>query len=476
MYTIQTVIMGRYLLYFSYIGTMYRGLQMQVESGKLKNIPTILGALNAALQHLNPANEVKITTSSRTDAGVHALSNTVHVDLQHREPKTEFSPLLVTAVVNQRLFQDDNDIRILQTRLVRPSFHGRFHALARHYMYRFCLLRNPVEIHWATPHSAFENNRSIVVVDPLDVNRLHEAAKIFSGTHDFSAYTNPRVLRASHINPVKTVNVGVKRGEVILQQYQGCLGQGVDLWEIHVSSRSFLYKQVRRMVGAMLQYAQGNIDRDFLLSTLNQPSGKMCNFLHRKSAPAYGLYLKSVEYNPSDLEYQLPADCRFDEDISGLRAHIGPKRRGDQEVRSKSILAETYATPCVEFDKSGHTCETSAKNSYDDNNGHTCETSAKNSQDDNNGHTCETSAKNSHDDNNGHTCETSAKNSHDDNSRHRCETSANNGHDDNNGHRGEASANTTHDDKKGHTCEVSGKNSHDNLNNGRGQQISTQMK
>lgn len=53
------------------------------------------------------------------------------------------------------------------------------------------------------------------------------------------------------------------------------------------------------MVGAMLQYAQGNIDRDFLLSTLNQPLGKTCNFLHHKSAPAYGLYLKSVEYNHS---------------------------------------------------------------------------------------------------------------------------------------------------------------------------------
>ncbi|XP_047646996.1 tRNA pseudouridine synthase-like 1 isoform X2 [Phacochoerus africanus] len=159
--------------------------------------------LEEAAERLNSVVPVKFTISSRTDAGVHALSNAAHLDIQRRSGQPPFSPEVLTEALNTHLRHPA--IRVLQAFRVPSHFHARYAATSRTYLYRLATgCPRPDHL------SVFERNRCWPLrADCLDVAAMQEAAQHLLGTHDFSAFqstgspaTSPvRSLRRASVSP-----------------------------------------------------------------------------------------------------------------------------------------------------------------------------------------------------------------------------------------------------------------------------------
>lgn len=109
---------------------------------------TIQGAIELGLQHLKPINDYNLILSSRTDAGVHALHSTVHVDL-HRRNGLQYHETAITLVLNRFLFNQRLPIRVLRTEHVPDTFHSRYSAKSRTYVYRLATPKRsatPIEL------------------------------------------------------------------------------------------------------------------------------------------------------------------------------------------------------------------------------------------------------------------------------------------------------------------------------------------
>ena len=111
----------------------------------------------------------------------------------------------------------------------------------------------------------------------VDVLKLHEAANVLTGLHDFSAFTSPKSM--SQNDPVKCLTVGVKRSTGILAHYQPKMADCFDFWEVHFHSQSFLYRQVmnmwtythiRKIRGKNVRsWCDGSSDQSFMVDPLS---------------------------------------------------------------------------------------------------------------------------------------------------------------------------------------------------------------
>ncbi|XP_010848311.1 PREDICTED: tRNA pseudouridine synthase-like 1 [Bison bison bison] len=122
---------ARYLVYFQYLGTDFNGV------AAVRGVQRAVGVQNyleEAAERLNSVMPVKFTISSRTDAGVHALSNAAHLDIQRRSDLPPFSPEVLTEALNTHLKHPA--IRVLQAFRVPSHFHARHAAISRTYLYR----------------------------------------------------------------------------------------------------------------------------------------------------------------------------------------------------------------------------------------------------------------------------------------------------------------------------------------------------
>lgn len=122
---------ARYLVYFQYLGTDFNGV------AAVRGVQRAVGVQNyleEAAERLNSVVPVKFTVSSRTDAGVHALSNAAHLDIQRRSDLPPFSPEVLTEALNTHLKHPA--IRVLQAFRVPSHFHARHAAISRTYLYR----------------------------------------------------------------------------------------------------------------------------------------------------------------------------------------------------------------------------------------------------------------------------------------------------------------------------------------------------
>lgn len=211
---------------------------------------------------------VRIHGSGRTDAGVHALGQVFHVDAPdtHRIPADRWP-----TAINLRL---PHTIRVTHAEYVPPSFHARFSATGK--TYRYCISRSPV----LSPFDA-----GLAWHRPLnwDVETLEQAVRLFSGTHDFTAFA---ALRGNEPQPIpenyflRTITqAGVERqGEHVFITFTGT---------------GFLYKMVRLMAGAVHEAARGKITLKELERLITSPRPKdkspFC-------APPDGLTLMQVHY------------------------------------------------------------------------------------------------------------------------------------------------------------------------------------
>ena len=245
--------MPRYNLTIEYDGTPFVGWQMQ------ENGASVQGRLSEAIRAFS-GEEAIPRGAGRTDAGVHALGQVAHIDLDK-----DWAPETVRGALNALLRPDP--IAVLDCEIVRSDFDARFSATARHYLYRIIDRRSPL---------ALERERAWGVFRALDAKAMDEAAKLLVGQYDFTTFRSTECQAAS---PVKTLDeLAVSRhGEII---------------RIEASARSFLHNQVRSMVGSLKLVGEGRWGRGDLEAALAARERGRCGPV----APPHGLYLVRVDY------------------------------------------------------------------------------------------------------------------------------------------------------------------------------------
>ena len=245
--------MPRYKLTLEYDGTPFVGWQLQ-ENGQ-----SVQGRLAEAINAFS-GEDVVPRGAGRTDAGVHALGQVAHFNLDK-----DWACYKVRDALNAQLRPDP--VSVLECELAAPDFDARFSATARHYLYRVVNRRAPL---------AVERNRAWHVMPALDASAMHETAQALVGNHDFSTF---RSAECQATSPVKTLDrlAVVRHGE--------------EVW-IEVSARSFLHNQVRSMVGSLKLVGTGRWTASDLRQALEARDRSACGPV----APARGLYLARVDY------------------------------------------------------------------------------------------------------------------------------------------------------------------------------------
>jgi tRNA pseudouridine38-40 synthase len=245
--------MPRYRLDLEYDGGPYKGFQAQ---GAL---PTVQGSIERAVKAFC-GETLRLQAAGRTDTGVHALHQVVHIDLAR-----EWRPEVVRDALNAHLVPEP--IAVTAASLAPEGFHARFSAKARRYLYRI--------VNRIAPPS-LEKGRVWHVKKPLDVAAMGEAALALVGHHDFTTF---RDADCQAKTPMKTLDVAEvwREGEEV---------------RLAFAARSFLHRQVRSMTGSLAEVGAGRWTPADLKAALEAADRTACGPV----APAEGLYLAGVEY------------------------------------------------------------------------------------------------------------------------------------------------------------------------------------
>lgn len=276
---------ARYLLAVEYDGSSCTGgaqRQQQRSIDGSTSTQTVQGELERALSSLLQAPQA-VVCGSRTDAGVHSLCNYFHVDAARASPRKP-GKLLKPHTPEQLVkgtnhFLKGSGVRIRTAYRVDSRCHARFSAKERVYAYRLVCGAD------AQRPSIFQDNKAWFVPAKLDVDAMNSVAKELQGYHDFSTFRGSGCQANS---PLRTLDeLSVARHEAPL----GC-GDECELLLIRARARSFLYRQVRFLVGALKEAGMHQLTparaRE-LLHTLDQR--------HRpQMAPGHGLFLQNVHY------------------------------------------------------------------------------------------------------------------------------------------------------------------------------------
>ncbi len=247
--------MPRYRLDIEYDGSAYAGWQRQAGQ------PSVQQAIEKAI-HGFCGQTVSIRGAGRTDAGVHALGQVAHVDLQK-----DWNDDTVRDAVNAHLGLAGDTVAILAARKVADDFDARFSAVARHYLYRIVNRRARL---------AIDARRAWWVPRPLDADAMQAAARMLVGRHDFTTF---RSIHCQAKSPVRTLDLlEVTRDN--------------DVIEIRASARSFLHNQVRSMTGTLKRVGEGAWTPDDVKAALDAVDRTRCGPV----APPDGLYLTRVDY------------------------------------------------------------------------------------------------------------------------------------------------------------------------------------
>ena len=245
--------MPRYRLRVEYDGSGYNGFQAQTDQ------PTVQGAIETAVRAFS-GQSVRIAAAGRTDTGVHATGQVVHVDLDKDWPAAT-----VMNALNAHLVREA--VSVLDCAVAEGDWHARFSATGRRYLYR--ILNRP-------GRPALDRERVWHVKRTLDVEAMNAAAQVLVGQHDFTTF---RDMACQSASPVKTLDVArVERsGEEVRLVFE---------------ARSFLHRQVRSMTGTLVEVGLGRWSPDDVRTALEARDRAACGPV----APSDGLYLTGVDY------------------------------------------------------------------------------------------------------------------------------------------------------------------------------------
>uniref|UniRef100_A0A224Z667 tRNA pseudouridine synthase n=1 Tax=Rhipicephalus zambeziensis TaxID=60191 RepID=A0A224Z667_9ACAR len=296
----------RYLLRFAYLGTRYRGMQRQSTRPHTEHW-TVQGAIEAALYQLGCLGDPILVLASRTDTGVHASESAAHVDLRPANPNQVFQPQQLAVGLNTVLTRHKHDIIIRDVLQVPAWFHARHLAMWRSYRYRVAVVKalqadETIRVGGIRARLPLAELNRCHVVPPLDLERVHEAMELLSGEHDFRSFKGvSRTPEQEERSTVRDVTDFRLRPAAPLDS-DDPLYENVQLWEFHIRSKSFLYRQVRRMVSMVLHAGLSGPEALLVMRTLLENPSKHSWPGNVTVVPACGLYLMRVQYNPEHLD------------------------------------------------------------------------------------------------------------------------------------------------------------------------------
>jgi tRNA pseudouridine38-40 synthase len=253
--------MFNYRLVIEYEGTRYFGWQEQ------KNARTVAGELRLAAEDFL-ASPVEMTGAGRTDAGVHALAQVARLRSNKR-----VNPLELQRALNDRL---PPDVNVLRADEARATFDPRRDAIARYYLYQISSRR-----------TAFAKRFVWWVKDRLNADSMERACAFLRGRKDYFRFCDKRVEEQSTM-------VAVHRAELAVEG---------DLLLFRIGASHFLWKMVRRIVGALVEVGRGNLSVDGFKGLLNPSSAKASGSafdVAARTAPPSGLFLERVLYEKED--------------------------------------------------------------------------------------------------------------------------------------------------------------------------------
>ena len=245
--------MARFKLTIEYHGRPFVGWQRQ------NNGMSVQQALEEAIEDFS-GETVTLHAAGRTDTGVHATGQVCHLDL---EQKTDAGTVRDAINFHVRPYM----VAVLRAEEVDGDFHARFSATQRAYLYKLTNRRGPL---------AVARGLSWHIVPELDTEAMNTAAQLLLGKHDFSTF---RAARCQADSPQRTLDLldVVRDGETIL---------------VHARARSFLYHQVRNIVGTLKLVGEGKWSPKDVVDALDAKDRSAGG----PTAPPEGLYLTEVNY------------------------------------------------------------------------------------------------------------------------------------------------------------------------------------
>ena len=246
--------MIRYQLLIEYVGTNFRGWQIQ------KKGSTIQGLIQEKLTKLLKQ-KIILNGSGRTDTGVHAIEQSAHFDCENEiKDLTKFLKSI-------NFFLNDKGIAIKKIKKRSNNFHSRFSAKQRIYKY---IIFNQIS------EPMIEKKRGWHVRKILDLDLIKKGAKKLEGTHDYSTFRASSCHAKSPIKTIKSVKIKSTKNRI----------------EIQFRSQSFLQQQVRSMVGCLKYLGEKKWD----LKTFEKRFKSKKRILCAPPAPPGGLFLFRVLY------------------------------------------------------------------------------------------------------------------------------------------------------------------------------------
>ena len=250
--------MTTFKIALEYDGTRYSGWQEQ------KNARTIMGEIRKAAAQIFKS-DVEMQGAGRTDAGVHALGQVMHIRVSS---EVQHSPETIRVRLNDLL---PADIAVLKVERVLRNFHARHDASSRIYLYQISRRKQ-----------AFTKRYVWWIKDDLDIQRMSEAAALLVGRHDFICFRAADPSRPHESTVVEIEAAGVESEDDIIQ--------------FRIAGSHFLWRMVRRIVGALVKVGTGEITlSDF--AQLVDGGGDTKLDVAAWTAPASGLFLEEIRYN-----------------------------------------------------------------------------------------------------------------------------------------------------------------------------------
>jgi tRNA pseudouridine38-40 synthase len=244
----------------AYDGTRYAGFQRQAG-----DTPTIQGAIEAAIRQVT-GQPVTLTGAGRTDSGVHATGQVIAFEVAWRHPAQD-----LWRAINATL---PEDIALQSLEEAQAGFHPRFDARCR--VYEYTLYAAPVRQPLLDRYAWYARADG-----PLDLAVMRQAAALLIGARDFATFGQP---------PQGEATIREVRRSELAETVEP--GSGAQVIRYTIEANAFLYRMVRRIVGALVRVGAGQVALDEFEAAVRAANGSWPN----QTAPAQGLRLTQVIY------------------------------------------------------------------------------------------------------------------------------------------------------------------------------------
>ncbi len=236
-----------------YDGTKYKGWQRLGDSDN-----TIQHKIETVLSKMAGEN-IEITASGRTDAGVHATNQVANFRTESTMPTHKMRSYCYEYL--------PEDIVVKTVEEVDLNFHARYNAKVKKYVYNICNNK---------AHNVFNRKYEYHIPQPLNVEKMRKAAEYLIGEHDFQSFTTLKTKKKSTVRDIYTINIVSEDGNI----------------EISIQGNGFMKNMVRLIVGTLIEVGLGERPADGINDILDKKERKYSGHI----APAKGLFLEEVNY------------------------------------------------------------------------------------------------------------------------------------------------------------------------------------